>query len=52
MLPLGRIFFPLKVALLRCGFLYIETYSTVQKLVFDDIGTKVLKVCVYLLLIA
>ena len=38
MLPIlmGSIFFPLIVALSGNGFFYIETYSTVQKLIFDN----------------
>ena len=51
MLPIGRIFFPLIgsiffpliVAPLRRGLLYVETYSTVQKLIFDDTDTSIIK---------
>ena len=37
--------FPLIVALLKCGFLYVESYSTVQKLIFDDTNTN--GMCLY-----
>ena len=33
--------------LLRHFFLYVETYSTVQKLVFDDTDTNIQRVCVH-----
>ena len=52
MLPMGSMFFPLIVSLLRYTvFLYVETNSTVQKLVFDDTETNILKMCVHLLII-
>ena len=51
MLPMGRIFFPLIgrrffpliVAPLRRGLLHVETYFTIQKLIFDDTDTSILK---------
>ena len=49
--PMGSIFFPLIVAFLRLDFLYAETYSPVQKLIFDDMDTNMLRQCVNLLLI-
>ena len=36
MLPMCSIFFHLMVAPLRRGLLYIETYSTIRKLGFND----------------
>ena len=36
MLPMGSILFPFIVAPLRCGLLYIETYSTIPILGFDN----------------
>ena len=36
MLPMWSIFFPLKVAPLRCGFLDVETHSTFQKMFLVD----------------
>ena len=51
MLPMGSIFFPLIVAPFKSWILNIETYSTIQKLIFDDIDTNILRMCVYLLLI-
>ena len=52
MLPIemGSIFFPIIVAPFRCGFLYLETYSTVQKLIFDDTDSNILRMCDHLLL--
>ena len=50
-LPMGSIFFPLIVALLKHGFLYVEPYPTIQKLIFDDTDTNILKMCVHSLLI-
>ena len=47
MLPMGSIFFPLIVAPL-C---YVETYSNIQKLIFDDMDTNIIRRCVHLLLI-
>ena len=52
MLPMGSIFFPLIVAPFKCGFCYVETYSTIQKLIFEDTDTNILRVHVHLLLIA
>ena len=41
MLPMGRICFPLIIAPFKMpGFFYRETYSTIQKLIFDDTDTK------------
>ena len=48
---MGSILIPLIVARLRRGFLYVDTYSTFQKLIFDDTDTNILRVCVHLLLI-
>ena len=44
MLPMGSIFFPL----IR-GFLYAGTHYTIQKLIFDDTDTNILRVYVHLL---
>ena len=52
MLLMGSIFFPSIVTPLRCTvFLYVETYSTVQKLVFDNKDSNILRMCVHLLII-
>ena len=49
---MGSIFFPLIVALLRRGLLYVETtYSPIQKLIVKDTDTNMLRLCVNLLLI-
>ena len=49
-LPIGSLFFPLKVANFKMCFIYVEAYFTVQKKgVFMDIN--ILRVCVHLLLI-
>ena len=50
MLPMGSRFFPFIVAPLKHGFLYVETYSTIQKLFFDDAETNIPRACVHLLL--
>ena len=50
-LPMRSIFFPLVVAFLKGGFLYIDTYSTIQKLIFDDPDSNILRMCVQVLLI-
>ena len=42
---MGSIFFLLIVALLKCDFFYVESYSTVQKLIFEDKDTNVM--CLY-----
>ena len=47
MLPMGEHI----LSLLRCGFLNVETDSTIEKLVFIDTGTNKLSTCVHLLLI-
>ena len=39
--PMGSIFFPLIVAPFKTGFRYVETYSTIQKLIFDDKDTNI-----------
>ena len=39
------------VIILRRGFHYVETYSTIQKSVFDDMDTNILRECVHLLFI-
>ena len=54
MLPIGSIFFPLIVDhLLRISFFHVVTCSKgFQKFMLDDEDTSILRVCVYLLLIA
>ena len=49
MFPKGSIFFPLIVALLKMCFFLIEPFFFVQKLIFDDTDTNILKVCVFLI---
>ena len=44
-------FFPLKVSLFKMWFHLLESYSTIQKLVFDNTDRDILRVCVHLLLI-
>ena len=44
--------FKIKNMPLRYGFRYVETKPTIQKMVFDDTDTNILRVCVHLLLIA
>ena len=44
--PMVRLLFTLIVALLRHNVPLVETYSTVQMLVFGDIDTKVLRMYV------
>ena len=53
MLHMESIFFQLVVAPLKRGFLYMETYSVVQTLSFDDKDTctSILWICVFLLII-
>ena len=48
---MGSIFFPLIVAPFRWGFLNIETFSTIQKLIFDNTDSNILRVYVHLFLI-
>ena len=48
---MGSIFFPLIVAPFRWGFLNIEPFSTVQKLIFDNTDSNILRVYVHLFLI-
>ena len=48
MLPMRSIFFPFIVALLRHGFIYVETYPTFQKFIFDDMDTSILRACPFI----
>ena len=44
---------PMEERILFCnsrGSLYVETYSTVQKLAFDGTDTNILRMCVHVLL--
>ena len=43
MLHMGNIFFPLIVAPFKHDFLYVETCSIVQKLIFDVTDTNILR---------
>ena len=45
MLPKGSISFTLMLAPLRCGFLDVETYSTVQKLAYRNRYEHTKNVC-------
>ena len=49
MLPIGGIFFPLIVAPFKTSFIKLETYSIVQKLIFEDTDTNILRMCYCLL---